>query len=104
MIGNICLGLGSGYAIYVADRDTIKYYILVILGGGIIGGFIPTMTIFASLEAPLVVNLVAASIDMMQAFLWAIVALVVERAIFRPLVGDHIYENKRIEELAPEVE
>lgn len=104
MIGNICLGLGSGYAIYIADRDTIKYYLLVILGGGIIGGFIPTMTIFASLDAPLAVNLMAASIDMMQAILWAVVALVVERAIFRPLVGWHIYGETKNEELPSEVD
>lgn len=103
MLGNICLGVGSGYAIYIADRDTIKYYVLVILGGGIIGGFLPTMTIFASLEAPLLVNLFAASIDMMQAILWAVVALIVERAIFRPLVGRQLYGDMAIEELPPEV-
>ncbi len=99
MIGNICLGLGSGYAIYFTKRDNLKYYILVILGSGIIGGFIPTMTIFSSLIDPLVVNLIAASIDMAQAFLWAVVALVVERKIIRPIVGNYLYSEVEIQEL-----
>jgi len=99
MIGNICLGIGSGYAIYLTKRDNLKYYILVILGSGIIGGFIPTMTIFSSLVDPLVVNLIAASIDMAQAFLWAVVALVVERKIIRPIVGGYLYPKVELQEL-----
>jgi len=99
MIGNICLGIGSGYAIYLTKRDNLKYYILVILGSGIIGGFIPTMTIFSSLVDPLVVNLIAASIDMAQAFLWAVVALVVERKIIRPIVGGYLYPEVELQEL-----
>ncbi|MHA1769085.1 MAG: hypothetical protein ACTSV3_04460 [Candidatus Thorarchaeota archaeon] len=102
MIGNICLGLGSGYAIYISKRDTIKYYVLVILGGGIIGGFIPTMTIFSSLEDSLAVNLAVASIDMIQGFLWAAAALVVEKLIFRPLIGEYIYGSTDVEELPSE--
>lgn len=96
MLGNICLGIGSGYAIYFAIRDTMRYYMLVILGGGIIGGFIPTMTVFSSLVDPLIVNLVAATIDMAQAFLWAATALVVEKRIIRPIVGHYIYSDIKI--------
>jgi hypothetical protein len=99
MFGNICLGLGSGYAIYFARRDTLRYYLMVIVGGGIIGGLIPTMTVFSSLVDPLVVNLIAATIDMLQAFLWAIVALVVESKLIRPIVGHYLYSRARIEEL-----
>ena len=99
MFGNICLGIGSGYAIYFTKRDNLKYYILVILGSGIIGGFIPTMTVFSSFVDPLVVNLIAASIDMAQAFLWAIVALIVERTIIRPIVGHYLYSENEIQEL-----
>ncbi|MFW9835190.1 MAG: hypothetical protein ACFFEK_14415 [Candidatus Thorarchaeota archaeon] len=99
MFGNICLGIGSGYAIYFSKRDNLKYYILVIVGSGIIGGFIPTMTVFYSLIDPLVVNMIAASIDMFQAFLWAVVALFVERTIIRPLAGDYLYSAVEIQEL-----
>jgi len=99
MIGNMCLGIGSGYAIYFANRDTEKYYMLVILGSGVIGGFIPTMTIFASFVDPFIVNLVAATIDMMQAFVWAFVALFLEKAIIRPIVGQYLYSNIQIREI-----
>lgn len=99
MIGNICLGIGSGYAIYLSKRDNLKYYTLVILGSGIIGGFIPTMTIFSSFVDPLIVNVIAASIDMAQAFLWAALALVVEKKIIRPVVGNYLYSDIEISEL-----
>ena len=99
MFGNICLGIGSGFAIYFAKRDSMKYSILVILGSGIIGGFIPTLTVFSSFVDPLVVNLIAATIDMSQAFLWAVVALIVERKIIRPIIGHHLYSEIEIQEL-----
>jgi len=98
MFGNICLGVGSGCAIYFAKRDTMRYYAVVLLGGGIIGGFIPTMTVFSSLVDPLVVNLLAATTDMVQAFLWAAMALVVEKKIIRPIVGSYIYSETKTEE------
>ena len=99
MFGNICLGVGSGHAIYFAKRDSMKYYVLVILGSGLIGGFIPTLTIFSSFIDPLLVNLIAASIDMIQAFLWAVVALVLEKIIIRPTVGQYLYSEVEIQEL-----
>ena len=100
MFGNICLGIGSGYAIYFANRDNLSYYVLVVLGSGFIGGFMPTMTIFYSLIDPLIINLIAASIDMCQAFLWAAVALVVERTLIRPIAGNYIYSDIGIQELS----
>ncbi|MGD9397510.1 MAG: hypothetical protein PVJ05_13835 [Candidatus Thorarchaeota archaeon] len=100
MFGNICLGIGSGYAIYFANRDSLKYYFFVIVGSGIIGGFMPTMTVFYSLIDPLVVNMIAASIDMAQAFLWAVVALIVERTIIRPIVGHYLYSQAELRELS----
>jgi hypothetical protein len=100
MFGNICLGVGSGYAIYFANRDNLSYYVLVVLGSGFIGGFMPTMTIFYSLINPLIVNLIAASIDMCQAFLWAAVALIVERTLIRPIAGNYIYSDIGIQELS----
>ena len=99
MFGNICLGIGSGYAIYFTRRDTMRYYAMVLLGGGIIGGFFPTMTVFSSLVDPLVVNLVAATTDMIQAFIWAVMALIVEKKIIRPIVGSYIYSETKTEEL-----
>jgi hypothetical protein len=99
MFGNICLGIGSGYAIYFANRDTVKYYILVFLGAGIVGGFIPTMTVFSSLVDPLVVNLLAAIIDMLQAFLWVGIALIIEQRLVRPILGNYLYSEIELEEL-----
>ncbi len=92
MIGNIFLGIGSGLAIHVTkERNSRKYALMVVLGGGIIGGFIPTATVFASLVDPIQVIMAAALLDMTQGFLWAIVALFVERSIIRPIVGDYLY-------------
>jgi hypothetical protein len=92
MIGNIFLGIGSGLAIHVTkERNSRKYALMVVLGGGIIGGFIPTATVFASLIDPIEVILAGALLDMTQGFLWAIVALFVERSIIRPIAGKHLY-------------
>ena len=99
LFGNLFLGIGGGYAIYFAKRDTIKYNILVILGAGIIGGLIPSMTLFAAIGVPFVANLFVASIDMAQGFLWAAVALIVERALIRPIVGHYLYSEVEILEL-----
>jgi len=72
MIGNIFLGIGSGLAIHVTkERNSRKYALMVILGGGVIGGFIPTATVFASFIDPIEVILAAALLDMAQGFLWA---------------------------------
>jgi hypothetical protein len=92
MIGNIFLGIGSGLAIHITkERNSRRYALLVVLGGGIIGGLIPTATIFASLIDPVEVILAAALLDMTQGFLWAIVALFVERKIIRPIAGNYLY-------------
>ena len=92
MIGNICLGVGTGYAIHLrSNRDSLLYVAMVVLGGGIIGGFIPSMTIFAAVTESIEVTFLFATIDMLQAFLWAFVALLVERALVRPLVGHYLY-------------
>ncbi|MFW9963277.1 MAG: hypothetical protein ACFFCX_06930 [Candidatus Sifarchaeia archaeon] len=99
MFGNICLGIGSGYSIYFAKRDSAKYYVFVILGSGLIGGFMPTLTVFSSFVDPFVVNLIAASIDMVQAFLWAIIGLIFEKTIIRPIVGQYLYTGVEIQEL-----
>ncbi len=96
MIGNIFLGIGSGLAIHVTkERNSRKYALMVILGGGIIGGFIPTATVFASLVDPIQVILAAALLDMTQGFLWAIVALFVERSIIRPVAGKYLYPEPK---------
>ena len=102
LFGNIFLGIGGGYAIYFAKRDSTMYSALVILGGGIIGGFIPDVTMFYAIGFPLVVNLFNASIDMIQGFLWGIVALIVEKALIRPIVGHYLYAEVEIRELSEE--
>ncbi|MHA3962410.1 MAG: hypothetical protein AM325_002615 [Candidatus Thorarchaeota archaeon SMTZ1-45] len=100
MFGNICLGIGSGYAIYFANRDDAKYYALVILGSGLIGGFMPTITVFSSFVDPFIINLIAASIDMIQAFLWAVIGLFIEKTIIRPIAGQYLYSDGKIRELS----
>jgi hypothetical protein len=94
MIGNIFLGIGSGLAIHVTkERNSRRYALMVILGGGIIGGFIPTATVFASFVDPIEVVLAAALLDMTQGFLWAVVALFVERRIIWPIAGKYLYSR-----------
>ncbi|MBE0525781.1 hypothetical protein E4H12_07245 [Candidatus Thorarchaeota archaeon] len=99
LFGNLFLGIGGGYAIYFAKRDTIKYNVLVILGAGLIGGLIPSMTLFYTIGVPFVANLSIASIDMIQGFLWAFLAIVVEKNILRPIVGHYLYSEVEIQEL-----
>jgi hypothetical protein len=95
MLGNICLGLGTGIAIHISrDRDSILYRIVVVLGGGLIGGFIPDLTIFYFLFESFELAVFNAILDMSQAFLWAIVALLVERGIIRPLIGHYLYAEE----------
>jgi hypothetical protein len=100
MIGNICLGIGTGWAIHVkTDRDSILYMVMVVLGGGIIGGFIPSMTIFAAFTESIELTILYATIDMLQAFLWAIVALALERIVIRPVIGHYLYPDTVSNEL-----
>ena len=99
LFGNLFLGIGGGYAIYFAKRDTMIYRIMVVLGAGLIGGLIPSMTLFAAVGVPFEVNLFFASIDMAQGFLWGVVALVVERTLIRPIVGSYLYYDVELEEL-----
>lgn len=100
MIGNICLGIGTGYAIHVrADRDSLSYAVMVILGGGIIGGFIPSMTIFAAFTESIEITILYAAIDMFQAFLWAIVALLLEKIVIRPIIGQYLYPETNLQVL-----
>lgn len=102
LFGNICLGIGGGYAIYFANRETIKYKVLVIIGAGIIGGFMPTMTMFYTIGLPFIVNLAYASIDMAQGFLWAILSIIVETTIIRPIAGHYLYTEVEIDGLSDE--
>jgi hypothetical protein len=72
----------------------------VILGAGIIGGLIPSMTLFAAIGVPFEANLFVASIDMAQGFLWAVVAIIVEKTVIRPIVGNYLYSDDGIQELS----
>ncbi|UCE10675.1 MAG: hypothetical protein JSW61_01725 [Candidatus Thorarchaeota archaeon] len=97
-LGNVALGIGAGMAIHIVkERDNIRYVLLVILGGGLIGGLLPSLTIFASVLDPPEVIIGLALIDMTQAILWGLVALIVERTIIRPIVGSYIYREKEQE-------
>ncbi|MBS3793821.1 MAG: hypothetical protein KGY80_02935 [Candidatus Thorarchaeota archaeon] len=95
MIGNIFLGIGTGWVIKVAhDRDSIRYRIMVILGGALIGGFFPSVTIFAFFTESLEAAIIFALLDAFQAGLWAAVALFVEK-IIREIIGNYIYEKAK---------
>lgn len=102
LFGNLFLGIGGGYAIYFARRDSFKYGILVVLGAGIIGGFIPSMTMFYTIGLPFEINFMYASIDMTQGFLWGAIALIIEKTIIRPIVGHYLYSEVELEELKQE--
>jgi hypothetical protein len=92
MIGNICLGIGAGYALHlVRDRDNLKYYLMVIIGAPIIGGFIPTFVISLLYFDPMSIIMAAAIADTVQTLIWVFPALLIERAIIRPLIGSYIY-------------
>ena len=98
MIGNICLGIGTGYAIHVtSDRDDWKYWAMVVVGGAIIGGFIPTMTILASATDAFELSVIYAMIDAAQAALWAVAALILEKSVIRPIIGSYLYPNLETE-------
>ncbi len=90
MIGNICLGVGTGIAVFIdKSRSSIKYYVAVVIGGAIIGGLLPSLVIYMMMM-PLEPALLLAAIDMAQAALWAIVALIIYRTIIIPLVGTYL--------------
>ena len=98
LLGNIFLGIGTGYAIHITkERDSMRYSILAILGGGIIGGFIPDMTIFLILSETIEGAFLLALIDMIQGFIWAVVAIIIERKLIRPLAGNYLYPEEGIQ-------
>lgn len=92
LIGNVFLGIGTGYAIHItSDRNSAKYSLLVILGGGLIGGFVPDMTVFLALSESFEAALLAAVLDTIQGAAWAVAALMVEKLIVRPILGQYLY-------------
>jgi hypothetical protein len=92
MIGNISLGVGAGYALHlVKNRDNLRYYLLVIIGAPIIGGFIPTFVLSLLYFDPLGIVLAAAIADTIQTLIWVFPALLIEKYIIRPLIGHYIY-------------
>ncbi|NHJ13578.1 MAG: hypothetical protein EAX95_07865 [Candidatus Thorarchaeota archaeon] len=91
-IGNMALGIGTGYAVHVTrERDSKKYMLMAILGGGIIGGFLADLVILSIFLLPIELILLGALVDMTQAFGWAILALALERTIVRPILGHYLY-------------
>ncbi|MCK5151931.1 MAG: hypothetical protein KAQ65_08820 [Candidatus Thorarchaeota archaeon] len=100
MIGNIFLGVGTGIAIHlVRDRNSWKYALVAILGGSIIGGFIPSMTVFAAVTASLELTFIVAIADMIQALIWGVVAIMVDRLFIQRILGDYIYSDGAISEI-----
>ena len=99
MIGNICLGIGAGYALHlVTNRDSYKYYLMLVIGAPIIGGFIPTFVISLLYFDPLGIVVAAAIADTIQTLIWIFPALLIEKYIIRPLIGHYIYpETQQLE-------
>lgn len=93
MIGNMCLGLGTGFAVHFSRRNSWRFSIIAILGGGVIGGFIPSMTIFAAVTDSLELTFIVAIADMIQAILWAIVAIFIDRYVIQRILGNYIYTD-----------
>ena len=99
MIGNICLGIGAGYALHlVKNRENLKYYLMVIIGAPIIGGFIPTFVISFLYFDPISIVIAAAIADTIQTLILVFPALLLEKYIIRPLIGHYIYpETEQLE-------
>ncbi len=94
-IGNICLGIGSGYAIHlVADRNSWKYTLLVIIGAPIIGGFIPTFLISTVYGFTIDIIIASAIADMIQTLIWVVPAILIEKLIIRPIIGNYLYPEE----------
>ncbi|MGY5863785.1 MAG: hypothetical protein RTV41_04230 [Candidatus Thorarchaeota archaeon] len=99
-IGNICLGIGSGYAIHlVLNRESLRYYFLVIIGAPIIGGFIPTFLISALYGLAIELIVVSAITDTIQTLIWVIPALLIEKLVIRPIIGHYLYPDSEQLEL-----
>jgi hypothetical protein len=91
LIGNICLGIGTGWVIHAkSNRESMSYYLMVIISGGLIGGFIPSLVIFALTES-MDIALIWAIADCIQACFWAIVALFINKMVILPLAGHYLY-------------
>ena len=93
-LGNMLLGVGTGYAVHITgERDSLKYRIMAVLGGGIIGGFIADLFILPLFLTTIELILLGAIVDMTQAFIWAMLALVLERTVIRPILGHYLYPD-----------
>jgi hypothetical protein len=91
-LGNMLLGVGAGYAVHITrERDSLKYSVMTVLGGGIIGGFIADLFILPLFLTTIELILLGAIVDMTQAFIWTILALAIERTIVRPILGHYLY-------------
>jgi hypothetical protein len=95
-VGNICLGVGTGFVMhFIRDRDSVQFALLTVIGGGIIGGFLATLGIMVGiLGIEFSLSIIPAIIDMYQALAWAAVALLVESYIIRPIIGHYLYPTE----------
>ena len=93
LIGNIALGLGTGFVLHVEqNRDSVKFAMLTVIGGGFIGGFFATLGIMVFfLGVDFLAAIIPATIDLYQALAWSAVALMVESFIIRPIIGNYLY-------------
>ena len=81
------------------NRNTLRYYLLVIIGAPIIGGFIPTFLISALYGLAIELIVVAAIMDTIQTLIWVIPALLIEKLVIRPIIGHYLYSDSELLEL-----
>jgi hypothetical protein len=78
---------------------------MVIIGAPIIGGFIPTFVISLLYFDPIAIIVAAAIADTVQTLIWVFPALLIEKYLIRPLIGNYIYpETETLELNYPEGE
>lgn len=91
LIGNIALGLSSGIPSYFRHKMPYTFWILFSVVFAIsLGGFLPTFTIEVLIAGlhPFFAAL-SASIDAVQAGLWAVISLLLLHGVVQPLLNPY---------------
>ncbi|MDO8055402.1 MAG: hypothetical protein Q6361_00935, partial [Candidatus Hermodarchaeota archaeon] len=91
LIGNIALGLSTGLPSYFRHKVPYLFWILFCVVLAIsLGGFLPTFAVEVLIAGvyPLFAAL-SASIDAVQAGLWAVISLLVLRGVVQPLLNPY---------------
>ena len=106
VMGNIALGLSTGLPSLVRGRlPRPVWAALCVAMAVVVGGFLPTFTEKVIVELlPAIVAALEACIDAAQAGVWAVVALILEAGVVRPLLAHIITVDERRERKAGKME